>query len=264
RIIEAMKNDTFDANVRKTLAAKAFQHTAHYDGMIATYFNNQLEESFPSSYASTYEKVQDLRYGENPHQQAAFYKDPFAPETSIANSIQLHGKELSYNNIQDTNAALEIALEYTEPTVVAVKHMNPCGIGSASTISQAFTKAHQADETSIFGGIVACNREVERETAEQMTTIFLEVIIAPSFTNETKIDKKSNKVEIVSCRIKRDQETAEIKTAIYIQVIITNSIKEEAKVILTKKEKVRLLTVPFDQPEETINRTVSVLGGLLV
>jgi len=221
RIIEAMKNDTFDANFRKTLAAKAFQHTAHYDGMIATYFNNQLEESFPSSYASIYEKVQDLRYGENPHQQAAFYKDPFAPETSIANSIQLHGKELSYNNIQDTNAALEIALEYTEPTVVAVKHMNPCGIGSASTISQAFTKAHQADETSIFGGIVACNREVDRETAEQMTTIFLEVIIAPSFT-------------------------------------------EEAKVILTKKENVRLLTVPFDQPEETSNRTVSVLGGSLV
>lgn len=220
-IIESMKNDDFDALFRKGLAAKAFQHTAHYDGMIAAYFSEQIEEPFPSTYSATYEKVQDLRYGENPHQQAAFYKEPFAPQTSIANSVQLHGKELSYNNIQDTNAALEITLEYTDPTVVAVKHMNPCGIGSATNISQAFTKAHKSDEMSIFGGIVACNREVDIETAEQMSAIFLEVIIAPSFT-------------------------------------------KEAKELLTIKENVRLLTVPFDRPEVTTKRTVSVLGGLLV
>lgn len=221
KVIQAMKNNAFDASFRKGLAAKAFQHTAHYDGMIATYFNKNVDDSFPETYTATYEKVQVLRYGENPHQQAAFYKEPFAPEASIANSVQLHGKELSYNNIQDTNAALEIALEYTEPTVVAVKHMNPCGIGSASSISEAFTKAYEADELSIFGGIVACNREVDFETAEQMSRIFLEVIIAPSFT-------------------------------------------EDAKDLLMKKENIRLLTVPFECTKESSNRTVSVLGGLLV
>lgn len=220
-VIQAMKNNAFDASFRKGLAAKAFQHTAHYDGMIATYFNENVDDSFPETYTATYEKVQDLRYGENPHQQAAFYKEPFAPEASIANSVQLHGKELSYNNIQDTNAALEIALEYTEPTVVAVKHMNPCGIGSASSISEAFTKAYEADELSIFGGIVACNREVDLDTAKQMSRIFLEVIIAPSFT-------------------------------------------EDAKDLLMKKENIRLLTVPFECTKESSNRTVSVLGGLLV
>ncbi len=220
-IVQAMKDNSFNASFRKGLAAKAFQHTAHYDGMIATYFNEEIEETFPQTYTATYEKVQDLRYGENPHQQAAFYKEPFAPEASIANSVQLHGKDLSYNNIQDTNAALEIALEYTEPTAVAVKHMNPCGIGSASSISQAFMKAYEADETSIFGGIVACNQEVNLDTAEQMSRIFLEVIIAPSFT-------------------------------------------EEAKDLLMKKENIRLLTVPFERSKETSNRTVSVLGGLLV
>lgn len=220
-VIESMENDAFDTSFRKKLAAKAFQHTAHYDGMIASYFNQSIDEPFPNTYSATYEKVQDLRYGENPHQQAAFYKEPFAPKTSIANSTQLHGKELSYNNIQDTNAALEITLEYSEPTVVAVKHMNPCGIGSAPSISQAFKKAHDADSMSIFGGIVACNEEVDLATAEQMSVIFLEVIIAPGFT-------------------------------------------DEAKELLMKKENIRLLTVPFDRPEVTSNKTVSVLGGLLV
>src|SRR5699024_12348400 len=131
--------------------SKEYQYRADAVAWIATYFNEKEDDSFPQTYTATYEKVQDLRYGENPHQQAAFYKEPFAPEASIANSEQLHGKELSYNNIQGTNAALEIALEYTEPTVVAVKHMNPCGIGSASSTSEAFTKAYEADELSIFG-----------------------------------------------------------------------------------------------------------------
>lgn len=220
-VIEQLEADTFGQETRKQLAAKAFGHTAHYDALIAHYFMNETGNAFPENYASTFEKVQDLRYGENPHQEASFYKDPFAPVTSVGNSEQLHGKELSYNNIQDTNAALEMVLEYTEPTIVAVKHMNPCGIGSATTLSEAFRKAYEADTMSIFGGIVASNREVDRATAGQMASLFLEVIIAPSFT-------------------------------------------EEARALLTKKENIRLLTVPVQNDETTEYRTVSVRGGLLV
>ena len=119
----------------KQLAAKVFRHTAHYDALIAKYFNEATDESFPENYTVTYEKVQDLRYGENPHQKAAFYEDvQHRGGMSFAMAKQLHGKELSYNNIQDANAALEIVSEYEEPAAVAVKHMNPCGIGMAETI----------------------------------------------------------------------------------------------------------------------------------
>ncbi|MFB1050586.1 bifunctional phosphoribosylaminoimidazolecarboxamide formyltransferase/IMP cyclohydrolase [Paraliobacillus sp. JSM ZJ581] len=170
---------------RKKLAAKVFRHTANYDAMIANYFNEITEHDHPETYTRTYEKVQTLRYGENPHQQAAFYRDPNSKGASIAHAKQLHGKELSYNNIQDANAALEIVLEFGEhPAAVAVKHMNPCGVGIGSTISDAFAKAYAADSTSIFGGIVALNREVDVATANQLKEIFLEIVIAPSFTKE--------------------------------------------------------------------------------
>ncbi|WP_182201043.1 bifunctional phosphoribosylaminoimidazolecarboxamide formyltransferase/IMP cyclohydrolase [Paraliobacillus salinarum] len=179
--VEKEKNVAF----RKRLAAKVFRHTANYDALIANYFNEITDEDTPDTYTSTYEKVQTLRYGENPHQQAAFYRDPNSKGASIAHAKQLHGKELSYNNIQDANAALEIVLEFGEhPAAVAVKHMNPCGVGIGSTISDAFAKAYEADSTSIFGGIVALNREVDVATANQLKDIFLEIVIAPSFTKE--------------------------------------------------------------------------------
>ena len=133
----------------------------------------------------TYEKVQDLRYGENPHQKAAFYKEIGMTRGALTAAEQLQGKELSYNNINDTNGALEILKEYTdEPTIVAVKHANPCGVASAETISEAYRKAYEADPTSIFGGIIASNREIDADTAKQMVEIFLEVIVAPGYTDE--------------------------------------------------------------------------------
>lgn len=183
-IVADLKADNVDLASRKKLAAKVFRHTADYDAMIARYFNEVTEEAFPSTYTVTYEKVQDLRYGENPHQTAAFYQDVQSKGISLATAKQLHGKELSYNNIQDANAALEIVADFNQPTVVAVKHMNPCGIGSAVELSDAFTRAYEADSISIFGGIIACNREVDKATAEQMHNIFLEIVMAPSFTQE--------------------------------------------------------------------------------
>lgn len=169
---------------RKRLAAKVFRHTAAYDALISEYFAKQLDEPLPEKLTVTYEKVQDLRYGENPHQQAAFYRKPLAAPGSITTAEQLHGKELSYNNINDANAALNIVKEFDEPAVVAVKHMNPCGVGIGGNVKEAFSKAYESDPTSIFGGIIAANRTIDAATAERLGAIFLEIVIAPDFTPE--------------------------------------------------------------------------------
>jgi phosphoribosylaminoimidazolecarboxamide formyltransferase/IMP cyclohydrolase len=169
---------------RRKLAAKVFRHTAAYDALIAEYMTHLAEEKNPETLTVTYELKQSLRYGENPHQQAAFYKKPLGSTFSIANAVQLHGKELSYNNINDADAALQIVKEFAEPAAVAVKHMNPCGVGTGETGYDAFTKAFAADPVSIFGGIIAFNREVDAQTASKLHEIFLEIIIAPSFSEE--------------------------------------------------------------------------------
>lgn len=169
---------------RKRLAAKVFRHTAAYDSLISRYLSEQVGELLPESYTVTYEKAQDLRYGENPHQQAAFYREPLAPQGTITTAEQLHGKELSYNNINDADAALAIVSEFTEPAVVAVKHTNPCGVGIGSSIKEAYEKAYEADPVSIFGGIVAANRPIDKDTALLLKEVFLEIVIAPDFTQE--------------------------------------------------------------------------------
>ncbi|MGM8212081.1 bifunctional phosphoribosylaminoimidazolecarboxamide formyltransferase/IMP cyclohydrolase [Virgibacillus sp. W0430] len=200
-VLQALQEDRLSLAKRHQLAAKVFRHTAHYDAMIARYFTEQTEEAYPETYTVTYEKVQTLRYGENPHQDAAFYKEAQATPLSLASANQLHGKELSYNNIQDANAALEIVAEYDAPAVVAVKHMNPCGIGLADQISTAFERAYAADPVSIFGGIIACNREVDKQTAEQLSELFLEIVMAPSFTEDalhTLTQKKNIRLLTVS------------------------------------------------------------------
>ncbi|EID43085.1 phosphoribosylaminoimidazolecarboxamideformyltransferase/IMP cyclohydrolase [Parageobacillus thermoglucosidasius TNO-09.020] len=181
---ELKEHGDVSAEMKLKLAAKVFRHTAAYDAMIAEYLTNKTGEEYPESFTITFEKKQSLRYGENPHQTAAFYQKPLGSSFSIAKAAQLHGKELSYNNINDTNAALQLVKEFAEPAAVAVKHMNPCGVGIGATIYEAFTKAYEADPTSIFGGIIALNREVDKDTAEKMHEIFLEIIIAPSFSSE--------------------------------------------------------------------------------
>ena len=179
---------------RKQLAAKVFRHTAAYDALISDYLSNVNGDPLPERYTVTYEKIQDLRYGENPHQQAAFYRKPLAPQGTLTTAEQLHGKELSYNNINDANAALQIVKEFEEPAVVAVKHMNPCGVGTGESIYQAYMKAYSADPTSIFGGIVAANRIIDADTAAKLSEIFLEIVLAPDFTEEALeiLTKKKN------------------------------------------------------------------------
>ncbi|ALF09376.1 bifunctional phosphoribosylaminoimidazolecarboxamide formyltransferase/IMP cyclohydrolase [Parageobacillus thermoglucosidasius] len=181
---ELKEHGDVSAEMKLKLAAKVFRHTAAYDAMIAEYLTNKTGEEYPESFTITFEKKQSLRYGENPHQTAAFYQKPLGSSFSIAKAAQLHGKELSYNNINDANAALQLVKEFAEPAAVAVKHMNPCGVGIGATIYEAFIKAYEADPTSIFGGIIALNREVDKDTAEKMHEIFLEIVIAPSFSSE--------------------------------------------------------------------------------
>ncbi|MDE6452331.1 MAG: bifunctional phosphoribosylaminoimidazolecarboxamide formyltransferase/IMP cyclohydrolase, partial [Odoribacter sp.] len=182
------------AATKEMLAAKVFIHTSHYDALIAGYFSEKSDIKYPKTITLTYEKKQDLRYGENPHQSAAFYASVKGTEGTLPGALQLHGKELSYNNIGDTDGALETLKEFEDPTVVAAKHANPCGVGSASTLADAYRKAYEADPVSSFGGIVAANREIDAETATEMAKTFLEVIVAPSFSQEALdiLTKKKN------------------------------------------------------------------------
>lgn len=175
--IKADGNTTRETRLK--LSAKAYTHTAEYDMAISTYMRAQA--GLPEKLFLGYDLKQELRYGENPHQEAKFFASTVKEPFSLATAEQLNGKELSYNNIQDANATLNIAREFDEPFCVGVKHMNPCGSATGKTIAEAWKKAYEADKTSIFGGIVAANREIDLETAQMLKPIFLEIVMAPSF-----------------------------------------------------------------------------------
>lgn len=179
---------------RLELAAKAYAHTALYDSVISNYLFNKLDIKFPTEYTIGGRLAQGMRYGENPHQDAAFYKVPLSKETGVSTAKQLHGKELSFNNIVDIHAAVELVKEFKDAACVIVKHMNPCGTSVSDTINSAYENALACDPVSAFGGIVALNREVNEALAKRLAEIFLEVIIAPSFSKEAIdiLTKKKN------------------------------------------------------------------------
>lgn len=256
-VLRALASDTLTSTVRRAFAAKVFRTTARYDALVADYLHTasasstdagtsasastestQVSQSNELNQSANPEKVwprtltiegvskQVLRYGENPHQAAHFYREANASDASIAGAVQLQGKELSYNNIQDADAALNMLRgfdDFKQPAVAAVKHMNPCGIGIGDTIHEAYDRAYDADPVSIFGGIVALNRDVDRHLAERLSKLFLEIVIAPKFT-------------------------------------------EDAIAILRKRKNLRLLTVDMNAPlwkpgDMTLRR---VCGGFLV
>jgi phosphoribosylaminoimidazolecarboxamide formyltransferase/IMP cyclohydrolase len=176
---------------RFRLFAKAFQHTAHYDGAISNYFSSLDDHKQPGRWGQTVNfqvsKLQDMRYGENPHQSAAFYGITSDAGPSIARATQFQGKELSFNNILDADAALSTVLEFSDIATVAIKHNNPCGVAlSKTSLADSFRKAKACDPVSIFGGVIAFNRPVDEETAKELKDIFLEIVVAPSFTPEAK------------------------------------------------------------------------------
>lgn len=208
---------------RFDLAIKAFEHTAEYDGMIANYFGAKIEavsqsceeecghdhSEFPRTYNLQMTKKQDLRYGENSHQEAAFYVENQIQEASVATAVQLQGKELSFNNIADTDSALECVKEFEEPACVIVKHANPCGVSIADDIYLAYNNAYKTDPTSAFGGIIAFNRELDAKTAQAIIDRqFVEVIIAPSISAEAqKVVSAKQNVRLLVCGDWRGQLT---------------------------------------------------------
>lgn len=224
------------------LMNKVFEHTANYDAMICNYLKSERhDDSFPNALTLTYEKVQEMRYGENPHQKAALYKEIGKCEGSLTTAKQLNGKELSFNNINDTNGALELLKEFDEPTVVACKHGNPCGVGSGDDIYTAWSKAFSADKTSIFGGIVTVNREVTLKMAEEMKEIFLEVIVAPSYEKEAlellKQKKNLRLLELPTISVKQPEGSYDIKKingGIIVQTI-DSKLFDDYKVVTNRK-----------------------------
>ncbi|MGI6213804.1 MAG: bifunctional phosphoribosylaminoimidazolecarboxamide formyltransferase/IMP cyclohydrolase [Christensenellales bacterium] len=173
------------------LMYKVFQHTAVYDTLIANYMAKEQGIVYPDFITLAYEKAQDLRYGENPHQNAAFYKDILPSKGALTQARQLQGKELSFNNINDTNGAIELVKEFDRPTTVIVKHANPCGVASADTVMEAYQKAFAADSVSAYGGIVAVNGVIDKDTAALIAKIFFEIVVAPGYTDEAKEILKS-------------------------------------------------------------------------
>ncbi len=239
---ELNKDGKVSLDTKFYLMQKVFEHTANYDAMICKYIKDQRnDESFPNELTLTYEKVQDMRYGENPHQKGALYKEIGKCIGSLTTAKQLNGKELSFNNINDTNGALELLKEFDEPTVVACKHGNPCGVGSSDNIYTAWKKAYEADKVSIFGGIVVSNREITKEMAEEMKEIFLEVIVAPSFAPEALellLTKKNLRVlELPDITIKQPENAYDIKKingGMIIQTI-DSKLLDEYEVVTNRK-----------------------------
>jgi len=225
------------------LMQKVFMHTSSYDTLIADYLKKQRnDKELPETLTMTFEKVQDMRYGENPHQSAAFYREIGKKQGSLTDAKQLHGKELSFNNINDTNGALELLKEFTEPTVVACKHGNPCGVGSADDIYGAWKKAFEADKTSIFGGIVVANRDVTKEMAEEMKEIFLEVVVAPSYSKEAlellTIKKNIRLLELPGIEVMQDENAYDLKKVnggLIVQTIDSKIFNEDDLKVVTDR-----------------------------
>jgi phosphoribosylaminoimidazolecarboxamide formyltransferase / IMP cyclohydrolase len=194
-VLAAVRDGGFDLATRKRLAAEAFRHTAAYDVAVASWFASEYapadESGFPDFLGATWERAHTLRYGENPHQPAALYTSGTG---GLAEAEQLHGKEMSYNNYTDTDAALRAAYDHDEPTVAIIKHANPCGIATAADVAEAHRKAHACDPLSAFGGVIAVNRPVSKEMAEQVAEIFTEVIVAPGYEDGAleALTKKKN------------------------------------------------------------------------
>ena len=212
KVLEELEQGGISYETRRALAIKVFNTTASYDAAIANYFNKK-DKLVPERLTLSYNLQDSLRYGENPHQKAYHYVQDNNESYALQNAVQLHGKEMSYNNIQDASAALDILAEFDETTCVAVKHMNPCGVATGSSVFEAYSRAYEADPVSIFGGIVAVNGKVDKETAEKMHSIFLEIILATDYDKEAlEILTKKKNLRIYKLSEKNNNHEQQIKS----------------------------------------------------
>lgn len=196
RVLEALKAGSVTPGLRRELAMKVFQHTARYDSLIAGYLEKQVQGSemkFPAILSMQFERVETLRYGENPHQQGAFYRELTAKEPAVSRGKILHGKAMSYNNFLDSNSALELVKEFDQTAVAIIKHNNPCGCALGATPVEAYVKARATDPVSAFGGVIAFNRPVDVAAAKEITSTFVEVVIAPGFAEDALAELKRKK-----------------------------------------------------------------------
>lgn len=212
KVLEELEQGGITYETRRALAIKVFNTTASYDAAIANYFNKK-DNLIPEKLTLSYKLQDSLRYGENPHQKAYHYVQDNNESYALQNAVQLHGKEMSYNNIQDASAALDILSEFDETTCVAVKHMNPCGVATGNSVFEAYSRAYEADPVSIFGGIVAVNGKVDKETAEKMHSIFLEIILASDYDEEAlEILTKKKNLRIYKLSEKNNNHEQQIKS----------------------------------------------------
>jgi len=212
RVLSELERGGISYETRRALAIKVFNTTASYDAAIANYFNKK-DNLVPEKLTLSYKLQDSLRYGENPHQKAYHYVQDNNESYALQNAVQLHGKEMSYNNIQDASAALDILSEFDETTCVAVKHMNPCGVATGNSVFEAYSRAYEADPVSIFGGIVAVNGKVDKETAEKMHNIFLEIILATDYDEEAlEILTKKKNLRIYKLSEKNNNHEQQIKS----------------------------------------------------
>ena len=238
-IAEIKEHGNTTKETRLQLSAEAYTHTAEYDMMIAAYMRKAA--GLNEKLFLEYDLIQGLRYGENPHQEAKFYGKAECGSYSLANAKQLNGKELSYNNIQDANAALCIAREFDEPFCVGLKHMNPCGAAIGTDVVDAWTKAYEADKVSIFGGIVAVNREINKEAAELMKPIFLEIIMAPSFSPEAlEILSTKKNLRLLQVDMTKDNSVVDqyvsVNGGLLVQNLDKTTVEVAAEMCVTEKK----------------------------
>lgn len=243
-VLEALRaNGDVSREKKFALAVKVFENTAAYDALISNWLRKKTDrESMPDKLTVTLEKQQQMRYGENPHQNAAFYREPLDVPGCLANAKQLNGKELSFNNINDTAGALDALREFEETTVVAVKHANPCGIGSGVDVHEAYMKAYECDPVSIYGGIVACNAKIDAKTAEEMAKIFLEIIVAPAYSDEALqiLTQKKNlrvlQLDDISAPLAADTyDMKKVPGGMLVQEANTKLLDEELEVVTKRK-----------------------------
>jgi len=244
QVIEQLENGKVDTLLKRELALKVFEHTSSYDTLIAQYLRKYLNKSpLADKLTLTFEKAQELRYGENPHQKAAFYREIGHFDGTLSAAVQLHGKELSFCNINDANGALDLLKEFDTTAAVAVKHANPCGVGLGNTVYEAYMNAYNADPVSIFGGIVALNEKVDKKTAEELGKIFLEIIIAPDFDNDAlEILKQKQNIRLLKLegiKIKNTNTMLDIKKVaggLLIQDLDTSLYNEEDLKVVTDRK----------------------------
>ncbi len=216
RVLDELANGGVTIETKKYLQYKVFAHTAVYDSLISNYLAAQLGITFPEEVTFAYEKAQDMRYGENPQQNAVFYNEQTVRAGSLSSAKQLWGKELSYNNINDANGALELLKEFGDtPAVVACKHANPCGVGTGKSVYEAYMRAYSSDPVSVFGGILAINGAVDENTANEINKIFIEIVMAPAYSDKALEILKSKKnirlLQIENISAKREKSAFDMK-----------------------------------------------------